>query len=414
MTRNLKKILILSIWEDLWSLGEGAGVADELEFIRYMTQQGIEIHFLVPKSKRRRTTADNPLVTYHTYPNIFKWFDSLPSFLNRFLWFALFPLVVMRKLERHTAGIRPDILLGFSHLSFYPLSRIGRKFGIPTVAKLFGVMYLDRTEFSKLKYLWMNYEQIIALRSPVDHYIIMNDGTRGEAAFIRLGIPGDKITFLPNGMHMDWADTSVDRDGVRRAMELPVGKILVVTLSRLIKSKRVELFLRAAAMMDPSLRGEAAFVVAGDGSQRRRLEREARKLGIADRVFFTGVIPYRDAVHFLKASDIFAATNELTNMSMPPCEAVLCGVPVVAFDVCGTSEVIRDGETGLLVTDGDVAAFARKLELLVRDESLRRRLGRGAAAFGGEYFVSWDERIEAELGVLERCARYGNSRARFR
>jgi glycosyltransferase involved in cell wall biosynthesis len=407
MTRSLKKILILSIWEDVWSLGEGAGVADELEFIRYMTQRGIEIHFLVPKSKRKRVIVDNSLLTYHTYPNIFEMFKSLPVFLNRFLWLILFPLVVTRKLEKLTTGIRPDILLGFSHLSFRPLNRIGRKYGIPTVAKIFGAMYLDRFDFSKLKYLWMNFEQIIALRSPVDHYIIINDGTRGDAAFIRLGIPAEKITFLPNGMNMDWADIPVDRDEIRRGMGLPVDKILVVTLSRLIKSKRVERFLRAAAMMDPSLREEVAFVIGGDGSQRRNLERHAKKLGIADWVVFTGVIPYRKVVHFLKASDVFAATNELTNMSLPPCEAVLCGVPVVAFDVCGTSEVIRDGETGLLVRDGDVAAFARKLELLVRDESLRKRLGHGAAAFGRGYFVSWDERIDAEFGVLERCVRSG-------
>ena len=140
MTRGLTKMLVLSIWEDVWSLGEGAGVADELEFIRYMTRRGIEIHFLVPRSKRRRTTVDNPLVTYHTYPNIFGLFDSLPSFLNRFLWFILFPLVVTGRLDKLTAAIRPDILLGFSHLSFHPLNRIGRKYGIPAVAKLFGVI----------------------------------------------------------------------------------------------------------------------------------------------------------------------------------------------------------------------------------------------------------------------------------
>lgn len=404
MTGRLKKILILSIWEDVWSLGEGAGVADELEFIRYMTERGIELHFLVPEAKRERSIVGDKLVTYYTYPNIFELFEPLPAFLNRFLWFTLFPLVVMRKLDRLTAQIRPDILLGFSHLSFYPLNRIGRKYGIPAVGKLFGVMYLDRSDFSKLKYRWLNYEQIAALRSPIDHYIILNDGTRGEAAFLRLGVPGEKITFLPNGMNMDWTDIQVDRDEVRESMGLPVDKILIVTLSRLIKSKRVELFLRAAAMMDPSLHDEVAFVIVGDGRERRRLERDAEKLGIADRVIFKGVIPYKDAVYFLKASDVFAATNELTNMSMPPCEAVLCGLPVVAFDVAGTSEVIRDGETGLLVKDGDLPEFSRKLELLVRDEPLRERLGRGAAEFGRSYFMSWDERFAMELGVLERYA----------
>jgi glycosyltransferase involved in cell wall biosynthesis len=89
-------------------------------------------------------------------------------------------------------------------------------------------------------------------------------------------------------------------------------------------------------------------------------------------------------------------------MSLPPCEAILCGVPVVAFDVSDTSKVVRDGETGLLVRNGDVAEFSKKLEELVRDEDLRKRLGRQAAEFGRGYFVSWDARIEMELEVLER------------
>jgi glycosyltransferase involved in cell wall biosynthesis len=158
-------------------------------------------------------------------------------------------------------------------------------------------------------------------------------------------------------------------------------------------------------MMDPSLREKAAFVIGGDGPERKRLERETAKLGLERIVLFKGVIPHRDVVYFLKASDIFAATNELTNMSLPPCEAILCGVPVVAFDVSGTSEVVRDGETGLLVKNGDVAEFSKKLGLLIGDDALRKRLGERAAQFGRSYFVSWDARIDMECLVMERLAR---------
>ncbi len=88
-------------------------------------------------------------------------------------------------------------------------------------------------------------------------------------------------------------------------------------------------------------------------------------------------------------------------MSLPPCEAILCGVPVVAFDVCGTSEMIRDGVSGLLVEDGDIDGLAGKIELLVGDEGTRRELGRSAARFAEKHLVGWDERIEAELEVLK-------------
>ena len=402
MERKLNRILILSIWEDIWSLGEGGGVADELQFIRHLTKKGIELHFLIPKPGAKREVLQDSLLTYHTYPNIFRAFQRYPKIMRRFLWPVLFPFVTLGRLEKIAAEIRPDVIMGFTHYSFYPLNRVGRKLGIPTVVKLFGVMYLDRFDFPRIKYLWKSIEQIIALRSPVDHYIILNDGTRGEMALTRLGIPRGKISFLPNGMDTEWASLRVDRAGVRTAMGLPPDDVLMVTLSRLVKSKRIELFLRAAAMMEQSLLEKTTIVIGGDGPERSRLEREARRLGLVDRVIFKGVIQHRDVVHFLKASDIFAATNELTNMSLPPCEAILCGVPVVAFDVSGTAEVVRDGETGLLVPNGDVAGFSRKLETLVREEALRRRLGAQAAEFARGYFVSWDTRIDMEIEVLER------------
>jgi len=402
MERKLNTILILSIWEDIWSLGEGSGVADELEFIRHLTKKGIELHFLIPKPGAKREILQDSHLTYHTYPNIFRALRRFPGILRRFLWPVFFPFAALGRLEKIAAEIRPDVIMGFTHYSFYPLDRVGRKLGIPTVVKLFGVMYLDRFDFPRIKYLWKSIEQLIALRIPVDHYIILNDGTRGEMALTRLGIPRGKISFLPNGMDTEWIDVHVDRAGVRTAMGLPPDDVLIVTFSRLVKSKRIDLFLRAAAMMDPSLFEKVTIVIGGDGPERSKLEREARRLGLGGKVIFKGVIRHREVVHFLKASDIFAATNELTNMSLPPCEAILCGVPVVAFDVSGTAEVVRDGETGLLVPNGDVAGFSRKLETLVRDEALRRRLGVQAAEFARGYFVSWDKRIEMEIEVLER------------
>ena len=402
MGKLLNTILVLSIWEDVWSLGEGGGVSDELHFIRYLTDRGIDLHFLIPEPREKRELLRDAHLSYHTFPNIFRRFDRIPKLAKRLLWPSAFTKVVLKQLRHLAVEKRPDIIIGFSHYSLQPLNRIGRELGIPTVVKLFGVMYLDRFDFPKLKYWWKNFEQILALRHPVDHYIVLNDGTRGNIALTRLGIPPDKISFLPNGMDTEWADVHVDRAEVRRTMGLPTDGILVVEFARLVKSKRIELFLKVASMIDPTLAENVTFVVGGDGPERKRLEREVLALGLKERMIFTGVIPHREIVKFLKASDIFVGTNEFTNMSLPPCEAILCGVPVVAFDNSGTSEVVRDGETGLLVEDGDVEGLAKKVETLIKDEELRKRLGRQAAAFGRRYFVSWDERISMELEALEK------------
>jgi glycosyltransferase involved in cell wall biosynthesis len=402
---RLNKILILSIWEDLWSLGEGSGVADELHFIRHLNERGVELHFLIPEPVEKGRLPGGEKLTYHTYPNVFHRYRNAPKLLKRFLWPTSFRRAATERFRMLAREMKPDILLGFSHYALEPLERVGRELGIPTAVKMFGVMYLDRFDLPTPTYWWKNFEQLRALRHPVDLYIVLNDGTRGEMALTRLGIPGERIVFLPNGMDVEWADATVNRSEARRALRLPEDKILLVTFSRLVRSKRVDLFLEAASLLAPAIRERTAVVVGGDGPERPALERKARTLGLGDRAIFTGVIPHREIVDFLKASDIFVGTNNLTNMSLPPCEAILCGVPVVAFDNSGTSEVVRDGETGLLVREGDIRQLAERLTLLITDDALRGRLSRQAAAFGKRHFVSWSNRIEMELEALEGLVR---------
>ncbi|UCF04931.1 MAG: glycosyltransferase family 4 protein [bacterium] len=411
MTERKRRILILSIWEDFWSLGKGSGVPDELHFSRYLTDRGFELHYLIPEPARSTGPTDGARLNFHTYPNIFRSLGRIREPLLRFLRPPAFNRAVLDRLRGLAASLQPDLLLGLSHYSLKPLHIVGSELGLPTAVKLFGVMYLGRFELPRLTYWMRNFDQVRALRHTVDHYIVLNDGTQGKLALTRLGIPPEKISFLQNGMNLAWADTPVDRPLVRSRLGLPREDICVATLARLVKSKRVELFLRVAARLDAEARSRSSFVIGGDGPERDALALEARRLGLDDRVIFTGVIPHDEVVQFLKVCDIFVGTNELTNMSMPPCEAILCGVPVVAFDVSGTAEVVRDGETGLLATDGDIEGLARALGSLIMDEPRRKRLGRQAAEFGRRHFVSWNERIGMELSLIERLIGAGPERS---
>lgn len=405
MKNGLKKIMILSIWEDMWELGEESGPSDEYHFIRYLTERGIELHFLVPEPPKGVTGSGNPLLTYHTYPNVFRRLERYPRPLQRLARIFAAPSTILRRARELMGVIDPDIVIGFSYYSLYPLYRLGSEYDVPTVNKLFGTMYLDHTGMGFFKYWWYNYEQIAFLRFPVDHYIVLNDGTMGERALMRRGIPQEKISFLPNGMDMEWLDEQVDPAEARSRLGLPSDGVIVSTLSRLVRSKRVDLLLEAVSKIAPSLLERTTVLIGGDGPERRYLERKAGNLGLEEKVVFTGTIRRSELPIFFGASDIFVATNELTNMSLPPCEAILCGVPVVAFDVCGTSEVIREGESGLLAEDGHIEELARKIGLLIEDEDMREALGRSAARFGEKHLVGWDERIGAELEVLERLYR---------
>lgn len=405
MADRLQRVLILSIWEDVWSLGEGGGVPDELLFIRALNERGIEVHQMIPEPRGGLEGRGATDLVYHAYPNIFRRAGFLPKKARRLLLPYIYTGTVLERLRRLARATAPDLLMGFSHYSIEPVSVVARELDLPSAVKLFGVMYLGRAGLSRARDWWQNFDQRRALRHPVDRYIVLNDGTMGDRALAANGIDPGRISFLPNGMDMTWASLPVDREKQRHAFGLPSGRVLICTVSRLVPLKRIELLFEAAARIEAPARGRISVVVGGDGPERPRLEALARRLGIERNTYFLGSLAYRDIPFLLKSCDLFAATSDLTNMSMPPCEAMLCGLPVVAFDVAGTSEIVRDGETGLLVPYGDTDGLARALGRLAVDDELRMLLGAGAARFAASHFMSWEDRIEAELEILDGLAR---------
>ena len=143
---NLRKILILSIWDEQWSLGEGSGVPDERHFIDRLREAGVELHFLIPESPTGNGRKKIDGVHFHTYGNVFHRARLLPRPVRRLTLPHLFTLAVYGDLRRAVEKIRPDVVLAFSHLSIEPVSRVGRQMGVPTACKLFGVMYLGRED----------------------------------------------------------------------------------------------------------------------------------------------------------------------------------------------------------------------------------------------------------------------------
>ena len=145
------RILIVSPWETVWSLGGDedvkAGVSDDDRFIDGFVRAGYELHFLRPRNPR-----SDPRVTTHVYPDFFRATRSLPTPLRRLLWPALFNLVVTPRVLSLARTLRPDVVLGHSHYTPFALWLCRRRPGIPSVVKLFGVMDLVHTEWSPLRY----------------------------------------------------------------------------------------------------------------------------------------------------------------------------------------------------------------------------------------------------------------------
>jgi len=138
----------------------------------------------------------------------------------------------------------------------------------------------------------------------------------------------------------------------------------------------------------------------GDGPDRRALEARAGWLGIADRVVFHGSCEREAVRELLGRVDVGVAPSVPTSdgrregIPVALMEAAAVGLPLVASRLSGIPELVREGETGLLVPPGDARALARALERLAADAGLRERLGAAAR-----------ERVDAEFGLAAGVAR---------
>ena len=122
----------------------------------------------------------------------------------------------------------------------------------------------------------------------------------------------------------------------------------------------------------------ARLVMVGDGSERSRAEHRAKCLGIDRHCSFVGK---RERIaDYLSVSDVLLLPSEQESFGLAALEALACEVPVIASRVGGISEVVTDGETGLLSEVGDVEKMSRDAGRLLADEDLRHEMGRRARA----------------------------------
>lgn len=162
---------------------------------------------------------------------------------------------------------------------------------------------------------------------------------------------------------------------VRAELGAPEGAPLVGTVAVLREQKRLDLWLAAARIIGEELPA-ARFAIVGDGPLRGELETEAARLGLADRVAFTGLRPDVRAYHH--AFDLFLASSQFEGLPLALLEAMAAGRPVVATRVGGVPEAVEDGVEGLLVPPGEPAALAAAALSLLADPARARALAAAA------------------------------------
>ncbi|MEM6854090.1 MAG: glycosyltransferase family 4 protein [Planctomycetota bacterium] len=204
-------------------------------------------------------------------------------------------------------------------------------------------------------------------------------------AFVANSIaPADKFTVIPSGIDVEaFTPRPERRAAVRMKYGIPQDALVVGHVGRLDPLKG------HADLLDqlPTLNADGRDVwllFVGDGFHRAELEKHPNMaLG---KTVLTGLVPLSSIPEHLAAMDVMALPSYQEGQSRTLCEALLCGAPVVGYDVGGIPSVIRDGETGRLVPVGDKDALGRALLDLLDDPQYRARLAERGRQHVVEHF----------------------------
>lgn len=196
------------------------------------------------------------------------------------------------------------------------------------------------------------------------------------------GVDTQKITVVHNGIP-DFEPAPESREAIRREWGVGPQHVVIGIASRLETIKGLDFLIKAFARVS-QVHENARLVLIGDGSQRDVLHKLALSNDVATQVIFTGM--RSDVPECLAAMDIFALPSLSEAHSIGLLEAMRASLPIVATDVGGNTESVRNGQEGLIVRAADTAGLAEALGRLLADDVLRACLGAAARQrFGTEF-----------------------------
>jgi glycosyltransferase involved in cell wall biosynthesis len=207
-----------------------------------------------------------------------------------------------------------------------------------------------------------------------------------------LGVEADRVHVLPNGINPALFHPGSPDPGVKARWRLGGGAVIgfVGGLRPWHGVQALPTLLERLVPRHPNLR----LVIAGDGPLRGELERELRVRGLMTSAVFTGLLPHEEIPAVVRQFDVALAPYPQPEHAfyfspLKLFEYMGCGVAMVAAGLGQITEVVRDGETGLLYPPGDLDALTTACDRLLADPALRRRLGEAAAEeIRGRY--TWD------------------------
>ena len=199
-----------------------------------------------------------------------------------------------------------------------------------------------------------------------------------KGKLLEINAPVNKIKIIP---------VAVSTDIFKPSRKTKVAEtVKLITVGRLENFKGQIWGIKAVGkLVNKGLKVE--YIIAGDGSLMNTLKHFVKELNLEGSIIFLGAVSQKGVKEALQEADIFLMTSVtdpdygVESQGLVTAEAQACGLPVVAFDSGGVKSTLEDGKTGFLCKEKDINCFASKIEQLIVNEELRKRMSKNAVNF---------------------------------
>ena len=339
-----------------------------------LAQRGHQVYVLAPSRRLWSTVTRKEGVTEYGLPAI-----PVPIYKG----FRISPLLISQHaITRALEEINPDLIHIQNHFMLGKgVVKSAKRLHIPVVGtnhfmpeNLTHYLHLPTPlEHGINHIMWRQYravyDDLLAITTPTQTAVdlLVKNGFERQVTPVSCGIDLQRFSPTNDGAYL------------RERFNIPKSAKALLFVGRLDKEKRIDIVIRAMKLILKQ-QPDTYFIVAGKGKRRKPLEALAQKLGVADRVMFTGFISDEDLPNIYAAADVFVNAGIAELQSIVTMEALATGLPVVAVNAVALPELAQDGRNGYTFPIDDYKTLAQRAVKVLGDARLRKAMGRESLA----------------------------------
>lgn len=296
------------------------------------------------------------------------------------------PFLLKARIRQIIENFNPDVIHIQDH---FPLSKavvqLNKNLNIPIIGsnhfmpENFTVLLKSRNLKKRFeKFLWKEFSKVF------NQVNIVTTPTETGARLIRPKLKVNVIA-ISSGVSLSIFNPAGDTQQIKKKYFIPDKPVLLYA-GRLDPEKHLEEILEAVAIAVKKI--DFCFVVVGKGTSKTRLEKISDKLGITDKVIFTGFVPDKDLPYFYKLSRCFIIASTAELLSLCTLQAMASGLPIIAVDAGALGELVKDKINGYLYNEGDIIAIVRSIKDIITSDVLYTKMSKKSLEYVQQHDIN--------------------------